>query len=396
MAIVKSPAFMLEDAHSPPAALLPPYGRTTSVGNATAAQLHAPTPAAPVKFTLGAAATPFSQHGGAPTTLCLSEADAQNSRRFIPAIAPFSSLSGRVYDDTSKFDDLPMLDAPNSWRIAGIAVWGGSVVNGIRITYERGGVLRSSRELVGYDDGPHEWEQIELRPGEEIIKIEAVISFRIEKLTFRTSQSRHGTFGRGTEGQVHELSVPSVRRETYTQSRVLPTSVLVSDWRGCDVAFAGAPSLTPARPPFPSPPPRNATQEHRLVAFHGGVGGSLHTFGFWTLPLPTSFLSKDETPPGAGIPLLVRSLFLRRWRICAFAIAYARVFGVLLIRPSDEVVCWVCLSLPAGSAREARVHRRGQGWDRRAHTDPAAGGEGVQVHHPIEGAAFARRVLMKG
>lgn len=116
-----------------------------------------------------------------------------------------------MYEDTSKFDDLPMLDAPNSWRIAGIAVWGGHVVNGIRITYERGGVLKSSREVVGYDDPPHEWEQIELRPGEEIIKIEAVISYRIEKLTFRTSQSRHGTFGRGTDGEVHELNVPAVR-----------------------------------------------------------------------------------------------------------------------------------------------------------------------------------------
>lgn len=263
-------------------------------------------------------------------------------------------LTGRVFDDTSKFDDLPMLDAPNSWRIAGIAVWGGKVVNGIRITYERGGMLKSSRELVGHDDGPHEWEQIELRPGEEIVKVEAVISYRIEKLTFRTSQSRHGTFGRGTEGDVHELSVPSVRCGRRLAALARGSNARLSAFKRiihfCLEMCERLQLLTIALAL-----PR--AQEHRLVAFHGGVGGSLHTFGFWTLPLPTSFLNRDEPMP--GLMLLVRSQ-----RICYVAAQH----GSHVESEALRGLYWADKSAPAltaGTAREARFHRR-RGWKWRA------------------------------
>lgn len=98
-------------------------------------------------------------------------------------------------------------------------------------------------------------------------------------------------------------------------------------------------------PSAPLPPPICA-QEHRLVAFHGGVGGSLHTFGFWTLPLPTSFLNKED-PSATGISLLVR--------FCAsFALRAAPLLS-LAQQPCSADSSWrVSLAHRARSGRTCR------------------------------------------
>ena len=51
---IRQPAHDVQDV-AIPAIVLSSFGHPTSVGNATAAQLHAPTPADPAKFTLGVA-----------------------------------------------------------------------------------------------------------------------------------------------------------------------------------------------------------------------------------------------------------------------------------------------------------------------------------------------------
>ena len=123
-----------------------------------------------------------------------------------------------------------------------LQVWAGAFVNGMKVTYERGSVLVSTQEVrrclpqsaaphphvppptipplprpadqgsrhppqvIGMAAPPHHWENLDLRPGEEIASVDLRISQRrVEWLSIRTTLGRAAAFGRGAEGPTQRL-----------------------------------------------------------------------------------------------------------------------------------------------------------------------------------------------